>query len=142
MKHMLRFASAALIVSACVVLVGCSRKPAVEGKISVRGTPLNAGTVTFRSGEVVRGATIRRDGTYEIPDCPPGKYTVTVEVPTFKFAKNSGAVPKAAPMPGKVEPSDPTPPPVAVDARYRDATQSGLSFTVSPDNRNIDIELR
>jgi hypothetical protein len=143
MKFIVRIFSLATALAACFVLVGCGRQPAVKGKVSVRGAPLNKGTVTFRSGDLVRGATISGDGTYTIPECPPGQYKVTVEVPSYKFAPNNHAVPKSAEMPGKVVPQDPpSPPAVAIDAKYRDLNQSGLSFTISSDAQNIDIELK
>jgi hypothetical protein len=143
MKSIVRLFSLAAIVAGSVVLTGCGGRPDVKGTVSVRGTKLNAGTVTFRSGDLVRGATIQPDGSFAIPECPPGQYKVTVEVPNLKFQKNPTAVPKAAPMPGKVESTDPPAAiPVAVDAKYRDADRSGLTYTVSSEVRNIDIELR
>ena len=143
MKSTARFLALAIALTGTLLLAGCGGQPAVKGTVSVRGKPLNAGTVTFRSGDFVRGATIQPDGSYALHECPPGQYKVTVEVPYMKFAADKKAVPKAAEMPGKTEGNDaPAVVPVAVDSRYRDVNQSGLSYAVSSDIRNIDIDLK
>jgi hypothetical protein len=143
MQSTIRFLSLVVIVSSAFLLAGCGGTPNVKGTVSVRGKPLNTGTVTFRSGDFVCGATSQPDGSYAIRECPPGNYLVTVEVPNLKFASKPNAVPKSAEMPGKVVSNiPPAVVPVAIDSKYREPGLSGLSYTVSSENRNIDIDLQ
>ncbi|MFO0965792.1 MAG: carboxypeptidase-like regulatory domain-containing protein [Gemmataceae bacterium] len=140
---MSRWAPRLLFPLVCLALAGCG-KAGVSGKVSFKGTPLTSGNVTFRAGDVVRGAAIEKDGTYRLTDCPPGDYKVTVSVPTLRFATRppSGAVPKAADMPGKEVSTAATLPAVPIDPKYADVKTSGLSFTVAGGGHEFDIDLK
>lgn len=145
MLHTARFCKALLLI-VCLAPLGCrGRDGEVTGKVTYRGTPLTAGSVTFRSGELVRGASIQKDGTYTLQDCPAGDYKVAVVVPDLRFApRPSGAppIPKTE-MPGKAAAEESAAvAPVKIDARYKDVNTSGLSYKVGSGGQTIDIELK
>ncbi len=68
-------------------------------------------------------ASIDTDGSYQIVNFPPGPVKIAVEGP----GRSS-------------DPSKPAPQ-VILPPRYRDATQSGLTYTVKPGKQEFPIEL-
>jgi hypothetical protein len=95
--------SLALIALGLVVfLTGCGSSSdgrlAFSGRVSLRGTPLESGTIEFVSsdGKYQSGGTIAK-GTYSVPKekgLPPGKYVVRISA-----VKESGPAPTGPPGP-------------------------------------------
>lgn len=128
----------AAFVAALSFLVGCGGGATVSGTVTLDGTALTAGTVTFHpvgDGPVGTG-TIGSDGRYEITvgsgksALPAGEYIVTVDA---REAIDSSAAPtKAAPKaPKRITP-----------ARYADKDNTDLKATVTNGSNTVNLELR
>ena len=131
------------VVLFSVLLLGCSETPEklypVSGVVTVRGEPLNGGTVQFEmknkgetSGEVFTAAgEIGEDGSYELltfgePGAPAGEHRVWV-TPNLARAPDKLGVSfeKLSPVPKK----------------YMLPTTTDLSYTVEEDANEIDVVL-
>jgi hypothetical protein len=129
---------AALGALACVVATGCGGMydSTVSGVVTLDGTPVHRGTVSFHP--VAPGpaayARIEDDGSYEVrtgreEGLPPGDYQVTVissEPPTISQTATGGPPPAGKPI---------TP------LWYRTKDTSGLKFTVASGHNDINLEL-
>jgi ABC-type Na+ efflux pump permease subunit len=102
---------------------------AVAGKVTYRGQPLSAGTVTFHSdsGSDV-SAIIEDDGSYKAAVVPLGKYKVTVKA-------------EPAPVKGTAFTKEKTKRSVPVPEKYSRPESSGLSAEVSEQETGLDIKL-
>jgi hypothetical protein len=118
------------------VCAGCGggQQASVSGVVTIDGTPVARGTVTYyptAPGSAAYG-TISEDGSYEVrtgreAGLPPGEYLVTV-------AANEAA-------PRNAEAGPPPPGKLLVPRHYRFKDQSGLKFTVAEGHNEIDLEL-
>lgn len=76
-----------LVITTLAFSLGCSAsKPqpgSVKGRVTLGGTPLSTGIVTFVSSEGFGGSSpVRDNGTFELPlPLPPGNYQVCVSPP-------------------------------------------------------------
>lgn len=134
-----------------VGLTGCGSKlNSVTGKVTYKGQPLPNGSVMF-IGDNAKGdsSPIEADGTYNIKNAPLGmvKITVTTGAPGQVSGKgqmvNEGPMPdrtKMPGMPGMTEKSL-TANFVEIPAKYKDATNSGLTYEVKAGSQTHDIPL-
>jgi hypothetical protein len=93
----------------------------VEGKVTLNGAPLQAGTIKFLSKngkQTIAGKII--DGTYEAR-VPKGEYRVTINGP---------------------EPKKGDPPPVQLPAKYSDPKLSTLTVTITAGKQSINFDLK
>jgi len=118
---------------------GCGGKSGkVSGTVTHKGTPLGNGTVVFHpKGEGHEaGSSIHEDGTYLIEDAPVGEVTITVETihpgPTRPMPPGVPGGDKMAPHTGKYVP---------IPIRYKDVSNSGLTYTVTPGEQKHDIQV-
>ena len=86
----------------------------VQGKITLQGAPLAAGTITFVKNALKVQGVIAADGTYQVEGLQPGEYAVSIQ----------GVKPNAVP------------------AKYADADKSGLAVTIVNGKQTYDIELK
>lgn len=117
----------------CAVLsvaLGCSRthqaaESRVSGAVTLNGTALTSGQVSFFSGESGTGgmATLNGEGHYEIKGLAPGNYEITV-------------------TPQEPIPNGPPVPPSDLPGKYASATTSGLSFSLKPGSNTFNLELK
>jgi hypothetical protein len=125
---------AALLAIAAVA--GCGEGPAstVRGVVTLDGTPLDHGTVTFLPPEGGAGATatIAADGTFEArtgsaEGLDPGDYVVTVQSRTDPVV----ASPDAEPMPGRL----------ITPERYSSRETTTLNATINPGSNELTLVL-
>jgi hypothetical protein len=125
-----------LLVVAVAAVVGCSGKgvqriSVINGKVTYQGKPLPAGIVRFVSAEKTSAiGTIRRDGTFAITDVAPGEFKVSVMERPQSSGSSSG------------EPAPAQPPPVDLPGKYRDPETSGLTYTITPETKDIHIDIK
>jgi hypothetical protein len=153
MRSISRTAGALVLLALSTVLVsgcGSATEPVypVTGKVTLKGTPLTAGIVTFLPDEAKGNKTklsptgqIGADGTYKLTTdnrtgAPLGWYKVIVntEVPGMSMTTPDPTRPGVAPGPAKS---------VQVDPKYRDALKTDLHFEVvaSPGPDVYDLKL-
>jgi hypothetical protein len=144
------------VLALAPLLVGCSSKGTLSGKVFYKGNPLPGGTVTFEQQFGAFNSAIKDDGSYQVTGLEPGPATITVSSPD----------PPASPPPGKssmeasVEKAKSRkveiPPEVAkhlgdpdaarrrymsIPSKYKDPKQSGLTYTVKGGSQSYDIQL-
>jgi hypothetical protein len=112
----------------------------VEGKVTYKGRPLPAGTITFvtKDGKTAGSAELAEDGSYKAT-VPVGEYKVTVSTEPLKKADKVD--PKAPP---KLPPVDPKNPPkvyVKIPAKYGDPKTTPLVCTVKAGKQVLDLAL-
>jgi hypothetical protein len=126
-------AALGVFVLAAALAAGCSgnRRVTVEGTVTYKGTPVPAGyLVKFHGpGDHLEVGIIDEGGAYAVTDIPPGEVKVTVEDDPGMPATGTKSAGKAAG--GKV----------AVPRKYMDADTSGLTFTITPGTRRLDLKL-
>jgi hypothetical protein len=145
-----------------VFSTGCTSKykerATVKGKVTFNKQALNGGNVQFTASDNRTGvATIKEDGTYEMPDAPVGEVTITVTIPA------PGGMSRMKGMPGGVGPKEVKAPegvvggtmktlaqrdpsktiqlPKAVAEKYGKAESSPLKYTVARGEHTHDIDL-
>jgi hypothetical protein len=142
----LRWTCSGLVVLLALLLaVGCGPRTAkVSGKVTYKGAPVPAGTVTFHGDNgVVQAAWLTPSGSYTINGVRPGSFKVSV----------MPSQPPRAPAParGKTSASHPSGkgaadvaaiPVVPIPEKYKDPEKSGLSYTVVAGEQSIDIPLQ
>lgn len=117
-------------------LAGCRRGPAppagavlVSGTITVRGAPLGRGTVQFAAAEGTDNGSARLD--------PQGRYEVWLQPRDYGVAVIAyEAIEKVDPATGA-----PLPPTPLIPVRYFTTADSGLTATVSAENRTVSFDL-
>ena len=138
--------SLGIVMLGSIFLVGCGNSGAtIEGKVRYKGAPLTTGSVTFNSDGVIRTASIDKDGTYRIQDCPPGEVKIAIAVHVVKVPTTppAGAAPPKVNMPGKPgTPEQNAVAPVQIDAKYQNANTSGLTYPVQAGTQSYDIDLK
>jgi len=126
-----------VLVVLAVVVAGCGGNDfvSVTGTVTYDGKALDTGMVTFApaGGEGSIGyGSIQSDGSYEVKTgtsggLPPGEYKVTVAAD--------------GPMPDPT-PENPEPIPESlIPMKYRSASTSGLTYTVTASGGTFDIPL-
>jgi hypothetical protein len=124
------------LILALLVLAGCGQgKPGtVEGKVTVDGTPVTSGIVSFtRADGEARAVFIGRNGTYRALNILPGPVKVAVMPRAHVDSKKRV---------GADEPEGPPQRPVQIPKKYIHADTSGLSTTVHSGTTNTyDIEM-
>lgn len=120
---------------------GCGPSSAdVHGKVTYRGRPVVAGSVTVEGidGRPVSGS-IRPDGSFEIAGTVTGPARVAVASPdpSLGLPAPTLASGKAIKLPPKIRPAEwvPLPP------QYRDVRTSGLSYSLAAGSNSIDVKL-
>jgi hypothetical protein len=142
---------------------GCTSKhkakATVSGTVSIDGTPLYLGTVTFHSTDNQRigSAQIEEGGKYKTEEAPIGDVIITVTVPdkaSLRMGRMMGkpAAPKdlemkapadtpmgkaAAKQSREIDPDKI----VLIPERYGEKEKSGLKFTVAKGENTKNIEL-
>jgi len=132
--------------SAVLGLAGCSDSKkgfALKGSVSYQGKPLPSGVVRlYMTENRVTVARIQPDGSFEATDVFPGEAKATIEDdPAEKQRKRMPATGAAAGAPAAAGPMNRSPlPSVPLPAKYKDASTSGLSFTLKVgDPLNIEL---
>lgn len=122
---------ALLVLAAASLSIGCQSEKAgpkdraqLSGTVSLAGTPLRGGTISFKSATnpVTTSAMIYAGGKYSTDRAPLGKNIVTIETESLKFGNAKDYV--------------------QIPARYADPSTSGLTTDVkSGDNTDVNFEL-
>ena len=139
------FVEAVLLVLLALALAGCSQpKATITGKVTYKGEPVNAGTVSFFGPrDQVASAPIRPDGGYEVSGAPLGEVKITVTtpppMPPPEQLANNPMVRERREGRSDVAPVAKT---VSVPARYSRPGTSRLSLIVTEGSQAFDIELR
>lgn len=125
-------------VSAVVALfaaTGCSgegtEKVTIEGTVAYKGQPVPSGILRVAGPNGSFSTTpIRSDGTFTLTDVVPGQVKV-------------GIMPEPAPAGSSSDgkPAGPAPRPVALPQKVTDPETSGLAYTITPDTRQLNIEI-
>lgn len=119
-----------------VVAVGCgegTKKITVTGTVSYKGKPLSAGILKFSGPEgAYSAASIQPDGKYIMTDVMPGETKVGIMESPQGSGSSSGDKGSAGPKG----------PPVSLPEKYREPTTSGLSYTIKPDTKQLDIDIK
>jgi hypothetical protein len=126
--------------------VGCgSKRNSVSGTVTYKGRPLPSGLVVFvcKEGTASKPARIAEDGTYSADDVAPGSVTVCVDVslPTTDGDSTEAPETQSKDQANKASPA-PTTPYVSIPERYKDPSQSGLTFEVKPGKNVFNIPLQ
>jgi hypothetical protein len=125
-----------LVAIAAVAVAGCSRgvkKVTVHGTVSYKGQTLQSGILQFAGPEgAYSAAAIQSDGTYIITDVVPGE----VKVAVVEAPQGSGG-----PSADEKKSSGPKRPPVSLPDKYRDPEKSGLKYNITPDTKELPIEI-
>ena len=123
-----------------VAAAGCGTPTAtVTGKVTVSGTPVTAGAVTFHGeNNFVQSAVIDASGTYRISNAPVGPVKVAVVSSKPRAAPPGGKAPPSHPAGGKSG-GAPAASSVAVPDKYKDPAQSGLKFDLKAGEQTIDL---
>jgi hypothetical protein len=126
--------SLATVVMVIVTLAGCSggiKKVTVKGTIAYKGQPLRYGMLQFIGPEgSTSAAVIQGDGTFIITDVVPGEVKVGVMQGPQSSGTSSGE--KTAPQPA----------PVSLPTKYGNPETSGVKYTITPETKEIHIELK
>lgn len=123
-----------VISMALLLIVGCGGKPAkVSGTVSVDGTPLEQGSVTFAptGGGMRATGIIQSDGSYQLQT----NRDVGLEVGEYDVAVASREIISTG------EGSPPRPGKFFAPSRYGRTRTSGLKYIVEKGSNVIDIDL-
>jgi hypothetical protein len=120
-------------------MAGCSghgvKKVTVNGTITYKGQPLRSGFVKFigPEGATSSGGVIQSDGTFIITDVVPGEVKVgVVEAP--QGTRSPAPEEKKAPGANK--------PPPSLPEKYRDPETAGLTYTITPETKELLIDIK
>jgi hypothetical protein len=126
---------------------GCG-SPKVSGKITYKGEPLHTGKVMITAANGWVGASlINEDGTYSIPNVPPGPAKIAVDtqysdpVPLSPAARQHKKRPPPPPEAMKVPSGLTIHPPVKIPDKYKQPETSGLTLEVTGGRQTFDINL-
>jgi hypothetical protein len=118
-----------------VALLGCSdkglKKVTVKGTIAYKDQALSSGLLQLVGAEgAYSAASIQADGTFIITDVVPGEVKVGVMEKPQSQSSSSGekTVPKTAP--------------VALPEKFRDPQMSGVTYTITPETKELHIDLK
>ncbi len=137
-RRLLRARLAAVTAVIVVIVAGCGRRAEVTGVVTLDGTPLSNGVVTFtpRSGGASAYATIGSEGRYTAQTgasagLSPGEYVVTV----------AANVPAAEGGPTGPGPYSDGISPLSTPQRYADRSQSPLRALLNSGTQELRFEL-
>jgi hypothetical protein len=114
------------LLSLVFFVAGCSgeKRHVVRGMVFLDGQPLTSGVVQFHgANERLATGVIQTDGTFVVTDLLPGEVRVAVVEDLMAMPKGKGD--KRSQVP----------------AKYRAAATSGLSYTITPATRDLEIKL-
>jgi len=153
-----------LISAAGLLVLGCGKSgshgSSISGTLTYKAKPVPGGTLLFHANGKAFQASLSADGSYSVPDLPPGDYIVTIDTrhlkdvvgPEGMMAKMasqfSGDVSeKSMPMNKELskakEMRKDTPPQYrAIPDKYADAKTSGLKVTVESGSNTKELELK
>src|SRR5262249_32301451 len=130
------------LLTSSVLVSGCGGKTnLVSGKVTLNGSPLKGGLVTFLgAGKAQAVANINNDGDYQMDNPPVGTVKVTImQLPT-NLPMRGTAPPRSAiaraPVPDLKPPSAGEP----VPRKYQNP-DNGLTYTVTRGRHTFDIHL-
>ena len=134
------------LVCSATLAVGCGGEYIVTGKVTVRGTRLNGGLVTFISTSDAnnqRSASIGADGTYTMYNPPRGEVVVLVKVEQPPGVPQQEDVPEPPNVQGMKLPGKGQRPPeiIRVPEQYASAETSPIRKTVKNSGQKINIDL-
>ena len=146
-----RWLAAAAVLT---LAAGCGSSTDVTGKVTYKGAPLTAGSVTLVASDgIVYSGTLGADGTFSIPGVPTGEAKVgvvganpaagTKPPPASRGPRGGpGAAGRGGPPPGEGA-AAPAPPPTGpvLPREYGDPRTSGLTVQVrAGEPVNIDLK--
>lgn len=111
-------------------LIGCGKPSEVTGTVTVNGTPLEKGQITFQpmaAGGRPEGAEIVQ-GKYKAKGIPQGKYKASVVSTNAKVGDPNMGMDEAIKAAGKGAPPNPIPPGTAGNNIEVDITGSDQNF--------------
>lgn len=147
---MRRFFASAGLLAVALCSAGCGDGPRVDvsGTVSYKGKPLAYGTVNaIASDQMVYYGAIREDGSFTIPNVPPGPIKLGVVSPDPYFQRvaspeakaeleererKAGVTPPAKPPKGKWFP---------IPQKYSDPRTSGMEADVLAPTANVEFKL-
>jgi hypothetical protein len=146
-KAVFRLTFCRLSLGLLTVLVGCGTNPHsvehadVSGRVTLKGTALPGGQVTFITvkGGFASNGTIDENGNYQTK-APVGDVEISV---TNRMLQSGGGA-KTQSHPKRAAPSEGQIPKgrwVPIPSAYEDPHTSGLRYTVKPGPQTHDIEL-
>ena len=138
----------ALTLFSLIFIIGCGDTVTVKGTAKMAdGTPIEAGTIIFRSDKEQFSADIQPNGTFspgKLKDgdgITPGVYQIGVMGVRPKGADPTAAGTTPQAKKRRSTPSgDVNPPPQYIHSRYADVTQSGLTIDTSK-TQTLDLVL-
>jgi hypothetical protein len=118
-------------------LTGCGdsgiKKITVNGSVEYKGKRLSSGMLQFHGPDGAYSASmIQTDGTYIMTDVVPGETKIAV-MNTPQGTDSSS---------GKGTSSAKGPPPIELPDKYRNADTSGVKYTITPETRELHIEIK
>ena len=124
------------LVLATVLCVGCGRgqESTLEGLVTLDGSPVTRGRITFVPSESGAGAfaSINSDGSYQahtgsLNGLESGEYSIAIQ-----SRENSIPDPKGGPpLPGKL----------ITPKKYSRSNTSGLTISITPGSNQVNFEL-
>lgn len=129
---------AALAAVALIAAAGCGpkgvKKVTVSGTVSYKGQSLQSGILKFVGPDgAYSAASIQPDGTYIITDVVPGEVKVGVmEAPGGSGSSSGDTKGSAAPKR----------PAVSLPEKFREPETSGVKYTITPDTKELAIDLK
>ena len=117
-------------------LSGCGdrgvKKITVSGTIEYKGQRLSSGMLQFIGPEGAYSASmIQTDGTFIMTDVVPGE----VKVGVMNTPQGTGSS-------GGKAPTGPKTPPVVLPEKYQNAETSGVKYTITPETKELHIEIK
>lgn len=125
-----------LAALAFLAFAGCAdnsiKKVTVHGTVTYKGQPVRSGILKFIGPEgAYSAASLQPDGTFVITDVVPGEVKVGVMEAPQGSGSSSGDEkpgPKAAP--------------VNLPEKYREPDTSGLKYTITPETKELAIDIK
>ncbi len=146
-----RVVAAACGLCGILLAAGCGSKGVVSGKVLYQGKPVRGGSVSFiLEGGGTMFSPIEEDGSYTIPNVPPGTVKITVETesfrPTVMQRDASGGAPEF--MKKYIQEKEPqlleqrAKRYVKIPPQYSDPDKSNLTYVVKSGKQEHDIDLK
>lgn len=138
--------AALLVLAATLFTVGCGGKPVghLAGKVTYKGKPVVAGTVTVYDAEKKAYQGGIDQGNYTVKNIPEGPVQLVVISPNPGGAQAAGEDPrrpKRDPRPGE-EQAPPIVGWMALPKKYEETSSSPLKTTVVAGTTTFDLELK